>query len=62
MASEEARYLGRTFHDSFLKIKRLIQAQSAYRAQVDVFRAFTGEGFLTDDVVLALEKLIEWKE
>jgi len=61
-ACEEARRLGEAFTDNFLKIKKLVQEQSTYRLQIDVFSAFTAELLFPDRVVTDLEQLIEWKE
>jgi hypothetical protein len=61
-ACEEARRLGRAFTDNFLKIRRLIQDQSTYKMQIDIFTAFTAELLFPDHIIEDLEQLIEWKE
>ena len=58
----EARRLGQRFMDNLCSIKRLVQAESTYEMQLDVFRAFTAELLLPDHVVRDLEELIEWAE
>ena len=60
---QEAKALGRTFFDAFLQMKRLVQDQPTYRRQASILSAFTAQGIdlLTDDVVVILEKTIEWK-
>jgi hypothetical protein len=61
-AYQEAACLGRAFTDNFLKIKRIVQDQPTYRAQMEIFTAFTAELLLPDQVVKGLEDLIEWKK
>ena len=61
-ACEEARRLGQTFTDTFLKIKRLVQDQPTYNSQIDIFSAFRAELLFPDQIITELEKLIEWNE
>jgi hypothetical protein len=62
MACQEATWLGRAFLNNFLRLKRLVQDQSTYRMQLDVFTAFVAELLLADRAVVALEELIEWRD
>ena len=62
IARQQATWLGRVFLNNFLRLKRLVQDQSTYRMQVDVFTAFVSELLFQDHAVTALEKMIEWKK
>jgi hypothetical protein len=61
-AYREAAYLGRTLTENFLNIKRLVQDQSTYKMQINIFTAFVAELLFPDSIVMELEELIEWRD
>lgn len=66
IACQEARRLGQTFAEILLKVRRLVEDQPSYNAQMDVWHSFFHEPerclHPPDRAILNLEDLIDWKE